>query len=94
MPRYSIERKEVLLKKLLPPHNLTVAEVARQEGVSDATLYVWRQQAKLGAAAVPGEQTLTDNWPAEAKLAVVIETATLSEIELSEHCRRKGLYPQ
>jgi len=25
---------------------------------------------------------------------VVIETAALSEIELSEYCRRKGLYPQ
>lgn len=37
MPRYSPERKEALLKKLLPPHNLSVAEVARQEGISDAT---------------------------------------------------------
>ena len=30
---------------------------------------------------------------AEAKFAVVLETAALSEIELSEYCRRKGLYP-
>jgi transposase-like protein len=33
-------------------------------------------------------------WPAEAKLAVVIETATLSEIDLSQYCREKGLYPE
>lgn len=94
MPRYSPERKEALLKKLLPPYNLSVAEVARQEGISDATLYAWRKQAKSGGAAVPGDQTLTDNWSAETKLAVVIETAIFSEIELSEYCRRKGLYPQ
>jgi transposase-like protein len=94
MPRYSPERKEALLKKLLPPHNLSVAEVARQEGISDATLYAWRTQAKTGGTAVPGEQTLTDNWSAEAKLAVVIEMTTFSEIELSEYCRRKRLYPQ
>ena len=45
-------------------------------------------------AAVPEDQKLTDNCSAEAKLAVVIETAALSEIDLSEYCRSKGLYPQ
>ena len=34
MPRYSPERKAALLKKLLPPLNLSVAELARQEGIS------------------------------------------------------------
>jgi transposase-like protein len=93
MSRYSPERKEALLKKLLPPINLSVAELARQEGVSEQTLYTWRKQAKAGGAAVPGDKNLPDDWPAEAKLAVVIETAPLSEIELNEYCRRKGLYP-
>ncbi len=27
-------------------------------------------------------------------MAVVIETACLSEVELGEYCRRKGLYPE
>jgi len=94
MSRYSPERKDAVLKKMLPPHNLPVAELARQEGISDVTLYAWRKEAKAGGAAVPGDQKLTDNWSAEAKLAVVIETAPLSEIELSEYCRRKGLYPR
>lgn len=94
MPSYAPERKEALLRKLLPPHNLSVAELARQEGMSEQTLYNWRKQAKAGGAVVPGDQKLTDNWSAEAKLAVVIETAPLSEIELSEYCRSKGLYPQ
>lgn len=93
MSRYSPERKEAVLKKMLPPHNLPVAELARQEGISDVTLYAWRKEAKAGGAAVPGDQKLTDNWSAEAKLAVVIETAPLSEIDLSDYCRRKGLYP-
>jgi hypothetical protein len=43
---------------------------------------------------VLGGQKLTDNWSAEARLAVVIETTALSEIEFSEHSHRKGLYPQ
>jgi transposase-like protein len=37
---------------------------------------------------------LPAHWSAEAKLAVVIETATLSEVELSQYCREKGLYPE
>jgi transposase-like protein len=94
MSPYSPERKAAVLKKMLPPHNMSVAELSRQEGISDVTLYAWRKQAKAGGAAVPGDKKLTDNWSAEAKLAVVIETAALSEIELGEYCRSKGLYPQ
>ncbi len=37
--KYSDERREAILKKLLPPHNRTVAEVAQEEGISAATLY-------------------------------------------------------
>ena len=43
---------------------------------------------------MPGNNKLTDEWPAEAKFAVVLETAALSEIELGEYYRRKGLYPE
>ena len=35
MKRYSEERKAAVLRKLLPPMNMTVAEVSRQEGISD-----------------------------------------------------------
>ncbi len=94
MARYSSERKAALLKKLLPPINMSVAELARQENISEVTLYNWRKQAKAGGAPVPGDHKLTDEWPAEAKFATVLETAALSEIELSEYCRRKGLYPE
>ncbi|MCL7423217.1 MAG: transposase, partial [Methylobacter sp.] len=34
------------LKKLLPPHNRSVLEVVREEGICDQTLYNWRKQAK------------------------------------------------
>ena len=94
MPSYSIERKESVLSKLLPPHNLSVSEVAKVEGISEATLYNWRNEAKLRGIPVPGNKKTSDQWSAEAKLAVVIETATLSETQLSEYCRSKGLYPE
>jgi hypothetical protein len=37
--RYSSERKETVLKKLLPPHSLPVSEVASREGISVGSLY-------------------------------------------------------
>ncbi len=36
----------------------------------------------------------SDDWSPEQKFSVVLETAALSEIELSQHCREKGLYPE
>lgn len=94
MPRYSPERKEAVLKKLLPPYNRTAAEVAREEGLSLQTLYNWRNQEKQSGQPVPGKTHSSENWSSEAKLAVVIETSRLSAAELSQYCREKGLYPE
>ena len=94
MPRYSQERKAAILKKLLPPHNRSVPDVAREEGLCEATLYNWRKQLKDNGVPVPGNELNTEQWSAEAKFAVVVETATFSAAELSEYCRSKGLYPE
>ena len=94
VPRYSEERKAVVLAKLSPPHSMTVAALAREEGISDQTLYNWRTQAREEGRPVPGSKAKSDQWSAEAKLATVIETAPLSEEEFSQYCREKGLYPE
>jgi transposase len=94
MNSYSPERKAALLKKLLPPFNMSVAALSREENISDATLYTWRKQLRERGQAVPGSESSPAQWSAEAKVAVVAETLTLSEIELSEYCRKKGLFPE
>lgn len=94
MTRYSSERKDAILKNLLPPHNMTIAEVSRQEGVSSQTLYNWRDSARKLGKPVPGKTLSTEGWSADTKLAVIIETAPLSESELGQYCREKGLYPE
>lgn len=92
MPSYSEERKQQILNKLLPPSNMTVAEVARNEGIGLQTLYNWRDKAKQQGRPVPGSKPTSEHWSAEAKFATVLETASLNEAELSEYCRAKGLY--
>lgn len=92
MPRYSEERKQQILNKLLPPSNMSVAEVSRNEGIGLQTLYNWRDKAKQKGRPVPGNKPTPEQWSAEAKFATVLETASLNEAELSEYCREKGLY--
>jgi transposase-like protein len=52
------------------------------------------KQAKACGDVVSGSGKVPEDWPAEAKLAVVIETASQSEAERSQYCRAKGLYPE
>ncbi|WP_351189824.1 transposase [Shewanella sp. TB4-MNA-CIBAN-0142] len=52
MARYSSERKEAVLKKLLPPHNMTVMEVARSEGIAYQTLYHCKRPANYALSSL------------------------------------------
>ena len=52
--KYSQERKQAVLAKLAPPRQRTVKDVAAEEGISPATLYYWRQQARRGGGLFPG----------------------------------------
>ena len=92
MPHYSEEFKEQTVRKMMPPNALSVAQVSRDTGVSDATLYNWRNQFRHEGKAVPADPSNPENWSGENKLAVVIETAALNTEELAEYCRSKGLY--
>lgn len=92
--RYSAERKEAVLKKMLPPNNRSIREIAEEEGISEATLYNWRKAARAEGRLLPeGDQT-PEGWTAADKFAAVVETAALNEAELSVWCRERGLYPE
>ena len=92
--RYSEERKEAVLKKLLPPDNRTVAQLAREEGISTATLYNWRKQARARGRLLPENSPEPEGWSSQDKFNAVLETAALSEAELAEYCRQRCLYPE
>ena len=94
MSQYSIEFKEAAIKKMMPPNAVTVRKVSLETGVSDVTLYHWRNQYRNRGVAVPGNDINPEKWGAKDKLAVVIETAAFNELELGEYCRKKGLYPE
>ena len=94
MPRYSEEFKEKIVQKMMPPNSQSVAQISRETGVCEPTLYTWKKQYQREGAAVPADPSNPENWSGQDKLAVVIETAALNEQELSEYCRKKGLYAE
>ena len=94
MKRYSAERRESVIQKMMPPHNTPRPELAAETGISDVTLYTWRNQARVEGIAVPADGKNPEKWSSEDKFAIVLEAASLNEAELAEYCRRKGLYAE
>jgi transposase len=92
MARYSEEFKEKIVQKMMPPNAMSVAQLHRETGVSEPTLYSWRNKVRGEGRAVPADPSNPEQWNGQDKLAVVIQTASLNEQELSEYCRAKGLY--
>jgi transposase-like protein len=79
---------------MMAPENALVSALARETGITEQTLYVWRRQAKGRGLAVPGDGKNPEGWSSEDKFAVVLEAAPLNAAELAEYCRRKGLCPE
>ena len=78
MPQYSEEFKEQVVRKMMAPNAMSVAQVSRDTGVSEQSLYNWRNRFRNEGKAVPADPSNPENWSGENKLAA--------------YCRRKGLY--
>ncbi|MDX2504732.1 MAG: hypothetical protein QNL62_09685 [Gammaproteobacteria bacterium] len=59
--------------------------------MADVTLYKWRKEYRDQGIAVPADSSNPENQSAEYKLAVVVETMPLNEVELGEYCRSKEI---
>ena len=92
MNNYPKELKESIIARMLPPNNISIPELVRETSIPKDTLYTWRSNARKGG--VPSQITATNGLSSEEKFNIVLETASLNEVELGEYCRRKGLFPQ
>lgn len=92
MAKYSEEFKYSIMARMMPPHNQSVSEIARETGLAEGTLHLWRKQARAKGLAVPGGEQEVERWSTQDKFLIVVETSSLSEVELAEYCRSKGLF--
>lgn len=100
MMKYSNAFKARMVQKMTGPNAMSAAALARDVGICQPTLSRWRRDAaatvqpmhtKQGQETTPAAKRPRD-FTAQEKLAVVLEAASLSEHELGEFLRRKGLH--
>lgn len=98
---YSEKFKARMVEKLAGPKGMTSVQLAAETGVPQPTLSRWLREAstlrKKMATRQDDEEQMLEAAEAperspEEKLSLVIEAASVSEAELGEWLRRKGIH--
>ena len=89
--RYSQELRDHILKRVLPPQSDSIERVAREEGISEQTIRNWKAQA-ISENYAPSGNDEPEKWSSQDKFLIVLETSGMSETDLAEYARQKGLY--
>lgn len=92
MASYSNEFKDKIVSRMLAPNNESISKISKETGISSATLSNWRGKVRNSGKAVPAGTKETERWSSQDKFLIVMETASMNEIEVSRYCREKGLY--
>ena len=69
---YPQERKEAILQKMMPPSHQTIKAIAASEGVSEATLYKWRKEARGLGRLLPAGESTPKGWCSTDKFSAVL----------------------
>ena len=95
MKQYPDELKNSIIARMMPPNNESVPALSQQTGIPKDTLYAWRIKHRRGNQRLRAQQIdNTSKISSADKFDIVVETAHMNEAELSEYCRRNGLYPE
>ncbi|MDY6908893.1 MAG: transposase [Thermodesulfobacteriota bacterium] len=73
----SKEGKEAVLKKMMRPHNRSIIVLAKEEGISAGTLYLWRRQGREQGLLLPDSGSASEGWSARDKFNAVVESAAM-----------------
>ncbi len=89
---YSTVLKQSIMAKMMPPSHQSLGQIQKETGIPEGTLKKWRSETRKKGFAAPAGEQQSERWSTQDKYLIVVETATLSEIELAGYCRKKGLY--
>lgn len=78
-----MERKQAVLKKMLPPNNMALRQLSQEEGISEATLHKWRTAARGKGRLLPDADTGPGGWGSRDKFAAVLEAAAMNDADLA-----------
>jgi transposase-like protein len=91
MSKYGQALREAALRRILPPQSESMSTVARDYGISVQTLANWKKMALSGVLTFDEEEE-TEKLTSQDKFQIVLETAGLSETEIAEYARKKGVF--
>lgn len=91
--KYPKEMKDAVVNRIISGEE-SISDVCRDTGININTLYRWRDAAAKTGLSATTKYKQADKWSSRDKFTVVLETSNLNEIEFSEYCRKKGLYPE
>jgi len=87
---YSQEFKESMLQKILLNPARTVVSFANEANIPPSTVGTWmKNYTKKNGRIV---QSKKKKWTAKEKFEAIVQTAPLNNAELSEYCRKHGVY--
>jgi transposase-like protein len=92
--RYTAAFREWAVSQMMPPRHHSAVELARQTGVTAATLRTWQDAARAEGKIMARSSKSADRWSSSDKFQMVLDVATLSAEEQSAYCRRQGVYPE
>jgi transposase len=91
--KYSKRLKETALRKILPPENLSVSDVAREMGISEQTIYNWKKQAENGSLFIEETSSPLQMGQLE-QYNLILDSKSISEDRMGEWLRKKGLHSE
>jgi transposase len=92
--KYSKRIKSSVMKKILPPENRSVPEVAKEIGISEQTIYNWKRMAENGTLVLDAETESPVSLNRLEKFSLLLEGKGINEKNTGAWLREKGLHSE
>lgn len=92
--KYSIGFRNGVLRKVLPPENRSIKEIALDNGLSEQTIRNWMQQLKSGTLELTTGETSPSQRSASEKMRLLLESKQVSEDSMGQWLREHGLHSE
>jgi transposase-like protein len=92
--KYSIGFRNGVLKKVLPPENRPVKEIAHESGLSEQTIRNWMKYLKAGTLELVSDETAPGHRSASEKLRLLLESKKVSVESMGQWLREQGLHSE
>lgn len=92
--KYTRRIRSSVIRKVLPPENRSVPEVALEMGISEQTIYNWKKMAENGTFDLDAEMESPSTLNRIEKFSLLLDGKGRSEEEMGAWLREKGLHSE